>query len=104
MTFFLSHHCFYLVDGTLELELSGGHAVKLGPAESMYIPKQTTFSLKFGSRYLKAYVFSNRGGILIALCAVGVGCKHPMIPDRMGDVDVERLKQLGWSMAFRLEG
>jgi len=27
-----------------------------------------------------------------------------MIPDRMGDVDVERLKQLGWSMAFRLEG
>jgi len=70
----------------------------------MYIPKQTTFSLKFGSRYVKAYVFSNRGGILIALCAVGVGYKHPMIPDRMGDVDVERLKQLGWSMAFRLEG
>jgi len=24
VTFFLSHHCFYLVDGTLELELSGG--------------------------------------------------------------------------------
>lgn len=102
-TFSRSHHCFYVVDGYLEIELSGQQVLKMGPTESMYIPKETSFSLSYGSRYVKVYVFSNGGGILEALCAVGERYHHPMIPDRAGDVDIGRLKQLQGSLDFRLE-
>ncbi|OQV03386.1 hypothetical protein CLAIMM_08435 [Cladophialophora immunda] len=101
MTWDQSHHCFYVVDGYLEVVVNGEEAATIGSTELMYIPKQTTFSIRFGSRYVKAYVFSNKGGILEALCKIGTRFDHPMIPERPLNVDAEQLTGLEASMNFR---
>jgi hypothetical protein len=94
VTFARSHHCFYVVDGFLELVVDGS-TIQLGPTETLYIPRGTTFALRFNSRYVKTYIFANGGGLLEALCKVGTPYRGPMIPEKDELVDLEHFQKLG---------
>lgn len=102
LTFSRSHHCFYVTDGYINIVLDGQN-VQVGPTETAYIPMGNKFSLKFESRYVKAYVFCNGGGLVESLCKGGTPYKHSMIPERDSPADLAALKALGNTYGFQLD-
>lgn len=76
------HHAFHVESGTLELT-TGGDASRLGVGETAYIPKEQDFSLKFGSRFARAYVFSSGAGLVEKLVnGAGEEYKDNIVPEK----------------------
>ncbi|KAJ9271364.1 hypothetical protein DTO212C5_2714 [Paecilomyces variotii] len=92
LQFSQSHHCFLAVDGFFEFLIDGGVSpTLLGRLETLYIPKGCKFTLRFASRYAKAYVFSNGDGLTAALVRKGTPYHFSSIPEKGPAVDVVSL-------------
>lgn len=89
-----SHHCFLVTDGIFDFQIEANGTTQLQPAETLYIPKNTKFSLKFGTRFARAYVFSNGGGLVEVFRRAGTLYSFPMIPEKEDTVNIGHLQSL----------
>lgn len=87
------HHAIQVVDGQLGLAIGDQEAV-LHVGETAYIPKTTSFSMGFQSRYTKFYVFISGMGLADLLCELGHSFRQTIPPERPVGWERERLDQL----------
>jgi hypothetical protein len=95
-----SHHCFLVADGYFNFQIEERGTTQLGPAELLYIPKGTEFHVTFASRYAKAYVFSNGGGLVELFRRAGTPYRYTLIPEVDEPIDIQKLKDLGKDLGF----
>lgn len=96
-SFAQTSHCFYVVEGFARFTVDG-QAARVGPMETVYLPKGTKWGVKWDSRYVKAYVYSSAGGVVELLFEAGKATPHTrplcMIPAESfgaGAAEVEAL-------------
>ena len=75
------HHALQPVEGQIEINVDGC-STTLNPFETVYIPKGSSFSIGFVTRFAQAYIFASGGGLLEALCEAGESYQHSMIPEK----------------------
>ncbi|KAJ2898273.1 hypothetical protein MKZ38_004041 [Zalerion maritima] len=69
-------HCFYTVEGFAMFTVDDHAPVRIGPMETVYLPKGTRWSVRWDSRYVKMYVYSSGGGIVELLAEAGKDFPH----------------------------
>ena len=87
------HHAVQPVVGQLEVVVDGA-STTLNPFETVYIPKGSSFSIKFASRFVQAYIFASGGGLLEMLCDAGESYQHSMIPEKEAAGASDKLPQV----------
>jgi hypothetical protein len=87
------HHCFHVGAGTFEITIDGSKS-RITTGETVYIPKGTTFDVRFASRFAKTYVFSNGGGLLEFLIEAGKPFDENVVPEKAENVDEASLRSL----------
>ena len=87
------HHCFQVDTGVFEVTINDSKT-KLSSGETVYIPKGTSFDIRFGSRFAKAYVFSNGGGLLEYLMEAGKTFEDNLVPEKAESIDRVSLRSL----------
>ena len=95
-----AHHCVQVADGKVEFTVAGATA-QLAAMETLFIPARTEFSFKFASKFAKAYVFSNGGGLVELLCKAGREYDGPVIPEK-SDGEIAPFSGLEKELAFRM--
>jgi len=81
------HHAVQVVDGSLEftVDLGDGHSARrstLTAAETLYLPAGTRFSIHIASRYAKAYVFCDQGGLVELVNRIGEQYDWMFVPEK----------------------
>ena len=97
------HHCFQVVDGRVEFTIDSSSTARLSSGESIYIPRQTAFRIRFTSKFAKAYAFSNGGGIVELLCKAGQEYDGAVIPEKVQQWDAARLSALCQELSCLVE-
>ena len=87
------HHAVQPVEGQLEVVIDRA-STTLNAFETAYIPKGSSFSIKFASRFAQAYIFASGGGLLETLSDVGETYQHSMIPEKEAIGASEKLSQV----------
>ena len=88
------HHAVHIVDCHLEVTVDGTMTT-LSAFETVYIPKGSVFSLSIPSRFVRAYIFANGGGLLELLCELGEKYQHSMIPEKESSVAMGLVSEVG---------
>jgi hypothetical protein len=57
------HHLFVVFEGVLEVTISGCEPAKISEGEVIFVPANTTFSMKFVSKFLRLWSFSSGDGV-----------------------------------------
>ncbi|GAB7346324.1 hypothetical protein MBLNU457_5041t1 [Dothideomycetes sp. NU457] len=65
------HHCFQVVEGAIDIKIGDDGTSRLNAGELCYIPAGVSFKFDYTSRFAKAYVFSNGGGLIETLIKLG---------------------------------
>lgn len=93
MSFASVHHALQVADGQIEVVVDGTHTV-LATGETLYIPKGSKFSLRIASRYARAYVFANGGGLIELLSAFGQAYEHGIAPEKEQPLSFENFLRM----------
>lgn len=91
-----SHHAFHVVEGQLDIKIDGSSST-VGALETVYVPKDSTFSITVASRFAKAYVFSSGAGLIEFLTGLGEKYEHSVLPEKEEISSADRLSQLNLS-------
>lgn len=75
------HHAMHVTEGQLSVTIDGQTTV-LQTGETVYVPKQSVFSISFASRFAKAYVFASGAGLVELLCDLGSSYQHHLLPEK----------------------
>ena len=87
------HHAFQLVDGQVAFVIDGA-CRRLHAGELVYIPKDSAFRFTVMSRFAKLFVFSNGGGMVELLRALGKTYGDSVLPEQPQSWDKEQLERL----------
>ena len=68
-----------------------GSKTVLATGETVYIPKGSSFSIRIASRFARAYVFANGGGLIELLSALGEAYEHSIPPEKEQKTASEKL-------------
>jgi len=79
-----THHALQVVDGVVEVVVEGD-MVRVGAAETVFVPAGKAWSMAVESIWEKWYVFANRGGIGEVMIGVGENYEWAVVP-QVGDV------------------
>ncbi|KAI6715129.1 hypothetical protein JHW43_002366 [Diplocarpon mali] len=112
LSFATTHHAILVVSGSLEIELtlppsapaaaaSGSTTASTAAAgETVFVPAGTPFKIAAATRFARAYVFANGGGLGEVLCRVGREYEAPGVPDESVGWDEGGLKGLEGELGF----
>lgn len=75
------HHAIYVTEGRCDITVDD-QVAQLHPGETIYVPKQSVFSISFSSRFAKAYIFASGGGLVELLCELGGEYEQTMVPEK----------------------
>lgn len=84
------HHALQIADGQIELTIDGNKTV-LATGETVYIPRGSSFSIRIASRFARAYVFANGGGLIELLSTLGQAYEHSILPEKEQTTASEKL-------------
>lgn len=93
MSFANVHHALQVADGQFEVAIDGNKTL-LATGETLYIPKGSQFSLRIASRYGRAYVFANGGGLIELLSAYGQAYEHGIAPEKEQPLSSEEFQRI----------
>lgn len=92
MSFANVHHALQIADGQIEVTIDENKTV-LATGETLYIPKGSKFSLRIASRYARAYVFANGGGLIELLSASASSYEHGIAPEKEQPISFEEFRR-----------
>ena len=96
------HHCFQVVEGAIDIQIGKDGVSRLNAGELCYIPAATSFKFNYASRFAKAYVFSNGGGLMETLIKLGKPYDVDIIPEKEASWDVSELEHLGSEFGYSM--
>jgi hypothetical protein len=100
------HHCIFVQDGQVDVTINDAEQLPLRQFETAFLPAGTKFNIQISSRYAKAYIYSNPGGIVDVLYEAGKEHPHTlpncMIPDNAKPFDELKLHHLKGISTFEL--
>ena len=82
MRFKYVHHAFQIAAGSIGVTINGRETAEMHEGETIYVPKDTSFYLKFKSRYAKVHVFVGGGGLVDLLCRAGKPFQQSIPPEK----------------------
>ncbi|KAK2629879.1 hypothetical protein QTJ16_000699 [Diplocarpon rosae] len=121
LSFARTHHAIFVVSGSLDIELtlpaslsaSASSASSSPPrtnpspstsaataGETVFVPAGTPFRFAAATRYARAYVFANGGGLGEVLCRVGREYEAPGVPEESVAWDEAGVKELEGELGF----
>lgn len=87
------HHLFTVFEGTLEVTVSGCTPCSITEGEVIFIAADTSFSLKFASKFVRLWSFSSGGGIEALIHEAGSPFKGFVVPDEAEPLDDKKIKE-----------
>ncbi|KXJ85633.1 RmlC-like cupin domain-containing protein [Microdochium bolleyi] len=87
-------HCFCVQEGVLKVKLAGegvGPWSEVREGQTVLVAAGRTFSLDFGSRYVRAITFTNGPGIEQIIRTAGTPYKGAVLPDEVAAWDNSKL-------------
>ncbi len=94
-----THHAIYVLDGTFTLSVDGSASVA-SVGETVFVPAGMEWRVEAESRFARAYVFANGGGLGEALSFLGSEFGFPGVPDDAMAFDEVKLKGLQEKLGF----
>lgn len=96
LTFRKVDHCLCVIEGLLVVRIPGSPDQVIREGETALIPAGQTFSLKFGSRYVRVWSFTSGDGIEALVHRLGVPFASFVLPDQAAEVEIDeqRLKEV----------
>ena len=91
-----------IADGSIEFVVRGEEKASLHVGETIYIPKDTAFSIKIRSKIAKAYVFASGGGIVDLLRKAGKQYSQSILPEKPESWEKTDLESLQTKIGFQL--
>ncbi|KAL2811623.1 RmlC-like cupin domain-containing protein [Aspergillus granulosus] len=101
MIFLSTHHAFHITEGTIEFHVDGA-LVTLTAAETLYVPKGSSFGLCYRSRYAKAYVFASGEGLVEFFLRAGKEYQLPIISEEDWAIDLALVQRVSKGMGIVL--
>lgn len=90
------HHALHVTEGQLDIRIDGS-STTVGSLETVYVPKDSIFSITIASRFAKAYVFSSGPGLIELLRDLGEDYEHSMLPEKERASLADKLAQMNLS-------
>jgi len=94
-----THHCFQISEGSMKFEVDGAQA-HLATGETLFVPSGSKFKFWYVSRFAKAYVFSNGGGLVEIMTKLGEHYEPPLIPEDAPCFDRSKLSDIQAAVGF----
>jgi len=103
MTFQNVDHCLCVQEGTLIVKLNGsGDANTIREGETVMVPAGQSFSLEFGSKYVRVFSFTSGDGIEALIHRAGEPCKAFVLPDQAPKFDESNLAAVCRELAMEM--
>lgn len=96
------HHVLQCVEGAIEVKIGQEPVSRLAAGELAYIPAGTPFRFDYASRFAKAYVFSNGGGLLELLQRFAEPYQGTILPEKESQWDGSELDHLGSQFGYSI--
>lgn len=94
-----THHAIFTVEGIMKVLIDGNEALaKAG--ETTFVPAGSSFTVEAESKYSRAYVFANGGGIGEILTSVGEKYELSAVPGEAAAWDQSKVKNLETELSF----
>lgn len=96
LTFRTVDHCLCVIEGLLIVRIPGSPDSVIREGETALIPAGQTFSLKFGSRFVRVWSFTSGNGIEALVHRLGAPYESFLLPDEKVDrgIDEGRLQEV----------
>ncbi|KAF4415137.1 putative dioxygenase [Fusarium austroafricanum] len=97
LTFSSIDHCFIIQEGLLGVKIKTGDSntwSELREGQTLVIAAGETFTLEFGSRYVRVWSFSNGRGIEEVIQNAGSESEGMVLPETVGDWQESKLLQV----------
>lgn len=97
-------HCFCVQEGLLRIKLKGQaewDSVREG--QTVVLSAGETFTLDFGSRFVRAFSFTNGPGIEEVIHEAGAQVEHVILPDEVGEVDQDKFSKACETLGVTIE-
>ncbi|KAG9238744.1 cupin domain protein [Amylocarpus encephaloides] len=96
------HHCFCVFEGVLEVTIAGGEPTLIREGETVFLAANTVFSLKFRSKFVRLWSFTNGDGIEALIQRAGRPFAGFVLPDKEPELDEARLKAASESLKIHI--
>ncbi|RAK71414.1 RmlC-like cupin [Aspergillus fijiensis CBS 313.89] len=94
MTFKSVDHCLCVQEGTLIVSLEGQSDTEFREGETAVIPAGQAFALKFASRFVRVWSFTDGDGIETLIHRVGQRYEGAVLPDEVREWDAADVKSV----------
>lgn len=101
LKFAKTHHALQTVEGILKVTIDGKSTLA-SFGETVFIPAGTSFKVEIESKFAKAYLFANGGGLGEVLSSIGSAYTLPGVPNEQEakSADTSALKGLEGELEF----
>ncbi|OJJ48750.1 hypothetical protein ASPZODRAFT_62603 [Penicilliopsis zonata CBS 506.65] len=103
MTFEAVDHCLSVQEGTLTVRLKGLADAVVREGETVVIPAGQPFALRFDSKYVRVWSFTDGDGIEALIHRVGQPYKGVVLPDKMPEWSREGVAAAASSIRLQID-
>ncbi|KAF4225589.1 hypothetical protein CNMCM6457_008011 [Aspergillus fumigatiaffinis] len=103
MTFKSVDHCFCVLEGTLTLCLKGSADTVFREGETVVVPAGQAFALRFASKYVRVYSFTDGDGIESLVHRLGKPFEGSILPDKEPEWDYSQVQAVATALNVEIE-
>ncbi|KKK25995.1 hypothetical protein AOCH_000452 [Aspergillus ochraceoroseus] len=82
-----THHCLVLLDGSVEVTLSGGSPTLAHAGDVIFLTAGSAFSIDFKTKYVRIWSYASGDGIEALIGAAGTPMKAQALPNEALEID-----------------
>ncbi|CBX93471.1 hypothetical protein IAQ61_009161 [Plenodomus lingam] len=101
-TFLKTHQVYHVLDGAISLSVHGEPGVLVTHGETAFVPAGTPMSIEFVDRYVRFWAYSSGDGLEALVSEGGTVFGGTIVPDQVGEVDVERVRRAAERLHVKL--
>jgi glyoxylate utilization-related uncharacterized protein len=103
MTFKSVDHCFCVLEGTLTVCLKGSVDTVFREGETVVVPAGQAFALRFASKYVRVYSFTDGDGIESLVHRLGKPFEGSILPDKEPEWDYSQVQAVATALNVEIE-
>ncbi|EAW20399.1 cupin domain-containing protein [Aspergillus fischeri NRRL 181] len=103
MTFKSVDHCFCVLEGTLTVCLKGYTDTVFREGETVVVPAGQAFALRFDSKYVRVYSFTDGDGIESLVHRLGKPFEGSILPDKEPEWDYSQVQAVATDLNVEIE-
>ncbi|KAH1371269.1 hypothetical protein KXV22_008231 [Aspergillus fumigatus] len=103
MTFKSVDHCFCVLEGTLTVRLKGSTDTVFREGETVVVPAGQAFALRFESKYVRVYSFTDGDGIESLVRRLGKPFEGSVLPDKEPEWEHTQVQPVATELNVEIE-